>query len=88
MVGAQLTGLHRTDRLVAESDRRDNAKRDEGDQNHELRKFEWRVVLRRSDVFQGRYLLEGLDDQDERIETSLHLLSIESCASRKSSSES
>src|SRR2546425_4985840 len=26
-------------------------------------------------VFQGRYLLEGLDDQDERIEISLHLLS-------------
>jgi len=69
-------------------DRRANAKRNERDQNHELRELERRFALRRSDVFQGRYLLEGLDDQDERIEISLHLLSIESCASRKSSSES
>src|SRR6266853_6107360 len=55
-------------RLNAESDRRENAERYEGDRHHDLRELEWRVVLSGSDCFQRLDLQERLHDQDEHIQ--------------------
>ena len=52
----------------AESDRRDNAKRDKQRQYHKLREQKWQFGLRRSQRIQGRYFLKGLHDPDEDVQ--------------------
>src|SRR6266487_798034 len=63
-----LSDSSRTDQLVAERDRCDNAKQNENRQNDELREFEWWLGLCRSKHFQRRYFFVDLNDRHEHIE--------------------
>ncbi len=54
--------------LGAESDHGNDSEQDGEHEDDELRQFEWRFGLGRSDCLQRRDFFEGLHDQHEQIE--------------------